>query len=103
MLEGLAQVRAIRGIVNLKYRFGTSSVGSGGRRTRPLAFTEQSVAMLLSILRSSRALRVDIEVNAHVEGRETPDARGTAGLSHDAAIELDRLAQGEVAHYARRR
>ncbi|MBI5480441.1 MAG: ORF6N domain-containing protein [Deltaproteobacteria bacterium] len=34
----------------------------GGRRTRPYAFTEQGVAMLSSVLRSERAVRVNIEV-----------------------------------------
>ncbi|MBK7877429.1 MAG: ORF6N domain-containing protein [Planctomycetes bacterium] len=36
--------------------------GHGGRRTRPLAFTEQGVAMLSSILRSPRAVRVNIAI-----------------------------------------
>lgn len=34
----------------------------GGRRTPPYAFTEQGVAMLSSVLRSSRAVRVNIEI-----------------------------------------
>jgi hypothetical protein len=34
----------------------------GGRRYRPYAFTEQGVAMLSSILRSERAVRVNIEI-----------------------------------------
>jgi DNA-binding PadR family transcriptional regulator len=34
----------------------------GGRRTRPYAFTEQGVAMLSSVLRSPRAVRVNIEI-----------------------------------------
>ena len=36
--------------------------GSGGRRYRPLAFTEQGVAMLSSVLRSSRAVQVNIAI-----------------------------------------
>lgn len=36
--------------------------GSGGRRYRPLAFTEQGVAMLSSVLRSPRAIAVNIAV-----------------------------------------
>ena len=39
-----------------------SSSGWGGRRIRPHAFTEQGVAMLSSVLRSGRAIRVNIEV-----------------------------------------
>lgn len=34
----------------------------GGRRYRPYAFTEQGVAMLSSVLRSERAVRVNIEI-----------------------------------------
>ena len=36
--------------------------GRGGRRTAPYAFTEQGVAMLSSVLRSSRAVQVNIEI-----------------------------------------
>lgn len=43
----------------------------GGRRTRPYAFTEQGVAMLSSVLRSSRAVSVNIEImRAFVKLRE---------------------------------
>jgi hypothetical protein len=34
----------------------------GGRRYRPYAFTEQGVAMLSSVLRSPRAIRINIEI-----------------------------------------
>lgn len=34
----------------------------GGRRTRPFVFTEQGVAMLSSVLRSSRAIAANIEI-----------------------------------------
>jgi hypothetical protein len=34
----------------------------GGRRTRPLVFTEQGIAMLSSVLRSPMAVRVNIEI-----------------------------------------
>lgn len=39
----------------------TSKTGRGGRRTAPYVFTEQGVAMLSSVLRSDRAVRVNIE------------------------------------------
>lgn len=35
---------------------------SGGRRYLPYAFTEQGVAMLSTVLRSPRAVRVNIEI-----------------------------------------
>lgn len=34
----------------------------GGRRYRPFAFSEQGVAMLSSVLRSRRAIRVNVEI-----------------------------------------
>lgn len=46
---------------DLRSHFGTSR-SWGGRRYRPYAFTEQGVAMLSSVLRSSRAVRVNIEI-----------------------------------------
>jgi len=45
----------------LKSQFVISSWG-GSRRGRPYAFTEQGVAMLSSVLRSKRAVRVNIEI-----------------------------------------
>jgi len=45
---------------NLKFQFGTSSWG--GTRKFPKAFTEQGVAMLSSVLRSRRAVQVNIEI-----------------------------------------
>ena len=45
---------------DLRYHFGTSRWG--GRRYLPYAFTEQGVAMLSSVLRSKRALEVNIAV-----------------------------------------
>ena len=46
---------------NLKYQIGTSS-SWGGRRKLPYAFTEQGVAMLSSVLRSKRAVAVNVEI-----------------------------------------
>jgi len=36
--------------------------GRGGRRSAPYAFTEQGVAMLSSVLRSGRAIQVNVQV-----------------------------------------
>jgi hypothetical protein len=47
-------------VANLRFQFGTSSSGYGGRRYRPYAFTEQGVAMLSSVLNSERAVQVNI-------------------------------------------
>ena len=46
---------------DLRSQFGTSSHW-GGRRYPPYAFTEQGVAMLSSVLRSKRAVEVNIEI-----------------------------------------
>jgi hypothetical protein len=47
---------------SLRSQFVTSKGGRGGRRYLPYAFTEQGVAMLSSVLRSSRAVQVNIEI-----------------------------------------
>ena len=54
---------------DLRFQFGTSSLKSqidtsrwGGRRYPPYAFTEQGVSMLSSVLRSSRAIQVNIAI-----------------------------------------
>lgn len=46
---------------NLKYHLGTSSQW-GGRRTCPYAFTEHGVLMLSSVLRSEKAVQVNIDI-----------------------------------------
>jgi hypothetical protein len=64
---------------SLRSHFGASSLrsqivtskGRGGRRYNPLAFTEQGVAMLSSVLRSERAVQVNIAImRAFVKLRE---------------------------------
>jgi hypothetical protein len=55
----------------LRSQFVTSSSGWGGRRRAPWVFTEQGVAMLSSVLRSPRAVQVNIEImRAFVRLRE---------------------------------
>jgi ORF6N domain len=55
---------------DLKCQTGISS-SWGGRRTRPWVFTEHGVAMLSSVLRSKRAVQVNIEImRAFVRLRE---------------------------------
>ena len=48
-------------VMNLKSQIVTSSWG-GMRRANPYAFTEQGVAMLSSVLRSKRAIQVNIAI-----------------------------------------
>jgi len=55
----------------LRSQVVTSKPGRGGRRYAPLVFTEQGVAMLSSVLRSPRAIAVNIEImRAFVRLRE---------------------------------
>ncbi len=59
-----------QGLNNLKSQFVTSSWG-GIRRAMPYAFTEQDVAMLSSVLRSKRAMMVNIGImRAFIKLRE---------------------------------
>jgi len=55
----------------LRCQIGISNAGRGGGRYRPYAFTEQGVAMLSSVLRSERAVKVNIAImRAFVKLRE---------------------------------
>ncbi|MDQ6913483.1 MAG: ORF6N domain-containing protein [Verrucomicrobiota bacterium] len=47
---------------SLRLQIETSKKGRGGRRYLPYAFTEQGVAMLSSVLRSERAVEVNIAI-----------------------------------------
>ena len=55
----------------LRSQIVISKKGRGGRRYLPYVFTEQGVAMLSSVLRSERAVQVNIEImRAFVRLRE---------------------------------
>jgi len=79
---------------NLRSQVVTSSWG--GRRYPPYAFTEQGVAMLSSVLRSQRAVQVNIEImRAFVRLRRM--LAGHAGLARKlAALEKKYDAQFKV-------
>ena len=47
---------------NLRFQIGTSRRAQGGRRYAPYAFTEQGIAMLSSVLRSARAIQVNVAI-----------------------------------------
>ena len=47
---------------SLRSQFVTSNAGRGGSRYRPYAFTQEGVAMLSSVLKSERAVQVNIAV-----------------------------------------
>lgn len=70
---------------DLRFHFETSS-SWGGRRYPPRAFTEQGVAMLSSVLRSPRAVQVNIAImRAFVKLREI------LGSHRDLARRLDEM------------
>jgi hypothetical protein len=46
---------------DLRFQIGTSS-HHGGRRYLPYAFTQEGIAMLSSVLRSTRAAAVNVEI-----------------------------------------
>jgi hypothetical protein len=48
-------------VKNLRFQIGTSS-SYGGRRYLPYVFTQEGVAMLSSVLRSQRAVRVNVQI-----------------------------------------
>src|SRR5207237_1494336 len=47
---------------NLKYQIGTSSLGHGGRRSRPYVFTEHGAIMAANVLNSARAVQMSVFV-----------------------------------------
>jgi hypothetical protein len=66
-----AGLRDYFGSAALRSQSVISNRGRGGRRYLPLAFTEQGVAMLSSVLRSPRAVQVNIAImRAFVKLRE---------------------------------
>ena len=65
----------------LRFQAETSKIGRGGRRYRPYAFTEHGIAMLSSVLRSDRAVAVNILIiRTFVQLRRT--LSDTAELGH---------------------
>lgn len=70
----------------LRSQIATSNEGSGGRRYAPYVFTEQGVAMLSGVLRSDRAIAVNIEIM-----RAFVELRRAAGSFDALQKRLDRL------------
>jgi ORF6N domain len=92
-------------LANLKCQIGTSSFAHGGRRrSRPYVFTQEGIAMLSSVLRSPRAIEVNIaimrafvrmrEMALSVDGlaRRVEDLEHSLGQhGHDIKIIFDKL------------
>jgi hypothetical protein len=79
----------------LTSQFAMSKVGRGGRRTVPYAFTEHGVAMLSSVLKSDRAVQMNIViVRAFVKLREV------LATHKDLARKIQDLAHTQKDHAA---
>jgi len=71
---------------SLKCQIGTSKTGRGGKQKQPLVFTENGVAMLSGILRSERAVSVNIAIM-----RIFTKLRSFHMLERDLVNRVDRL------------
>jgi hypothetical protein len=77
----------------LRSQIVASKAGRGGRRTAPYTFTEQGVAMLSSVLRSQRAIAVNVEImRAFVRLREL------IATNKELAKKLDELERKLATH-----
>jgi hypothetical protein len=70
----------------LRSQIATSNDGRGGRRYAPYVFTEQGVAMLSGVLRSDRAITVNIEIM-----RAFVELRRVAGSFQELQKRLDQM------------
>lgn len=70
----------------LRSQIVISNIGRGGRRYEPYVFTEQGVAMLSGVLRSDRAIAVNIEIM-----RAFVELRRTAGSFQELQKRLDQM------------
>jgi len=73
-------------VTNLMSQFATSSLGWGGRRKNPYAFTEHGAVMLANVLRSQVAVDASIQVvRAFIRLREL------AVTHSDLALRIDKM------------
>jgi hypothetical protein len=79
-------------LTTLRFQFGTSSL-HGGRRHMPYAFTQEGIAMLSSVLRSPRAIAVNIEIM-----RAFIRMRGMLVSVEELARKLEALERKALAH-----
>jgi hypothetical protein len=71
---------------SLRSQFVISKIGRGGRRYRPYVFTELGIAMLSSVLKSDRAVQMNIFImRAFVKLREM------LATHKDLALKIDEL------------
>ncbi len=80
-------------VAGLMSQNAISKPGRGGRRKLPYAFTEQGIAMLSSVLRSDRAVQVNIAIM-----RTFVQMRELATSNRDLARKLDELEKKHAQH-----
>ncbi|MBN2559320.1 MAG: ORF6N domain-containing protein [Phycisphaerae bacterium] len=73
-------------VAHLRFQIGTSNEGRGGRRYLPYAFTEHGVAMLSGVLRSKRAVQVNVAIM-----RAFVRLRSLLATHHELAAKLTEL------------
>ena len=82
---GISKAPARRVVGGLRSQIVTS-ISRGGRRGLPYAFTEQGIAMLSSVLRSTRAVEVNIAImRTFVQLRRMMDS------NHDLARKIEAM------------
>jgi len=80
-------------VESLKSQIATSKTGRGGRRYLPYAFTEHGVAMLSSVLRSERAIRINIAII-----RSFIHLREMLAAHKDLSARIEKLESGHTDH-----
>jgi hypothetical protein len=77
----------------LRSQFATSNAGRGGRRYLPYAFTEHGVAMLSSVLKSQRAVQMNILIiRAFIMLREM------LATHKDLASKIEKIERQQMEH-----
>jgi hypothetical protein len=78
---------------SLRFQIGTSNKGRGGRRYMSYVFTELGVAMLSSVLKSDRAVQMNIFIM-----RAFVELRMALATHADLAKKIEGLADGQKEH-----
>ena len=78
---------------SLRSQFATSKTGRGGARYLPMAFTEQGVAMLSSVLNSETAIRVNIQII-----RVFTKMRELLSTNKDILLQLEKMEKKLTGH-----
>ena len=78
---------------NLRFQIGISNTKRGGRRHLPYAFTEHVVAMLSSVLRSERAVKMNIAII-----RAFVQLRNLLATNKDLATRVEKLERTQKDH-----